>query len=98
MSEANVLQDQFRFLRGLIARPKNIGAIAPSGPVLAHAMAREIDPRSTGPILELGPGTGVVTAAMIEAGIAPERITAIEYDPDFARLVSSRLPRVSVIV
>ena len=35
-------------------------------------------------MLELGPGTGVVTEALLERGIAPERITAVEYDPDFA--------------
>lgn len=94
---ANPLAEQFEFLRGLIARPKGVGAIAPSSPALARAIAAEIDPALPGPVLELGPGTGVVTEALIERGIVPSRITAIEYDPDFATCVSTRCPGVKVI-
>lgn len=89
--------DQWRFLRGLIERPKNVGAIAPSSPGLARAIAAQIDPKVEGPVLELGPGTGVVTEALIARGIAPERITAIEYDPDFVAMVRQRFPRVNTI-
>jgi len=94
---SNTAAQHLDFLRGLIARPKNVGAIAPSSPALARAIAREINPALTGPVLELGPGTGVVTEALIESGIAPERITAIEYDPDFAALVQKRFPKVRVV-
>jgi phosphatidylethanolamine/phosphatidyl-N-methylethanolamine N-methyltransferase len=85
------------FLRGLIARPKNVGALAPSSPALARAIAQQVDPAGPGPVLELGPGTGIVTEALIERGIAPERITAVEYDADFAKLVAKRFPRVHVM-
>jgi phosphatidylethanolamine/phosphatidyl-N-methylethanolamine N-methyltransferase len=91
------MSDELLFFRGLFARPRNIGAIAPSSPALARAIAAQVNPEISGPVLELGPGTGVVTEALIERGIAPERIVAIEYDPDFARLVASRFPRISVI-
>jgi phosphatidylethanolamine/phosphatidyl-N-methylethanolamine N-methyltransferase len=87
----------FHFLKGLLARPKNVGAIAPSSPALSQAIAKQVDPSIEGPVLELGPGTGVVTEALIDRGIAPERITAIEYDPDFAKLVRERFPRVNVV-
>jgi len=97
MPASNVLQDQLRFLGGLITRPRNVGAIAPSGPALARAMAAQVDPHGDLPILELGPGTGVVTAALIERGIAPERITSVEYDPNFAARVAQRFPRVDVV-
>lgn len=91
------LNDNLRFLRALIARPKNIGAVAPSSRALARAIARMIDPALPGPVLELGPGTGVVTQALLERGIAPARLTVIEYDPDFARGIASRFPAVTVI-
>lgn len=94
---SNTAAEHLHFLRGLIARPKNVGAIAPSSPALARAIARQIDPSVPGPVLELGPGTGVVTQALIERGIAPGRITAIEYDADFARLVAGRFPGVRVV-
>jgi len=91
------LADNLRFLRALIARPKNIGAIFPSSPALAAAIARQIDPRLPGPVLELGPGTGVVTKAILARGIAPERLTLVEFDEDFARHNAARFPGVSVI-
>ena len=93
----NSTAEHFQFLRGLLARPKNVGAIMPSSPALARAIARQIDPALPGPVLELGPGTGVVTEALLERGVAPERITAIEYDADFARHVARRFPGVRVI-
>lgn len=96
-SGANALAEHWDFLRGLLASPKGVGAIAPSSPVLARAIAREIDPAMPGPILELGPGTGVITEALIERGIAPGRITAIEYDPDFVARVAARCPGVNII-
>jgi len=94
---SNTAAQHFDFLRGLIAHPKNVAAITPSSPALARAVAEQIDPSVPGPVLELGPGTGVVTEALIEHGIAPERLTAIEFDPDFASLMRDRFPRVRVI-
>lgn len=96
-SAETTFSDELKFLRGLLTRPKNVGAIAPSSPQLARAIAHEIDPAVQGPVLELGPGTGVVTEALIARGIAPARITAIEYDPEFVEIVAKRCPGVRVI-
>jgi len=97
MASSTTAAEHFHFLKGLLARPKNVGAIAPSSPALSKAIARQVDPAVAGPVLELGPGTGVVTEALIERGIAPERITAIEYDPDFVKLMHRRFPGVHVV-
>lgn len=94
---ATTAVEHLNFIRGLILRPKNVGAIAPSSPALAKAIAGQVDPKRPGPVLELGPGTGVVTEALIERGVAEDRLVAIEYDPEFAALVSKRFPRARVI-
>ena len=60
-------------------------------------MAAQVDPNADLPVLELGPGTGVVTEALVARGIAPGRIISVEYDPDFAALVAARCPGVRVI-
>ncbi|HWA88422.1 MAG TPA: rRNA adenine N-6-methyltransferase family protein [Rhizomicrobium sp.] len=91
------LFDPLRFLGRMIARPVHTGAIAPSSRALGRAMAAEIDAQSGLPVLELGPGTGVVTEALLERGVAPERLTSIEYDAQFASLVQRRFPKVRVI-
>jgi phosphatidylethanolamine/phosphatidyl-N-methylethanolamine N-methyltransferase len=93
----NAAAEHLHFLRALIARPKNVGAIAPSSPALTRAIAAQVDPAREGPVLELGPGTGVITEALIARGIAQSRITAVEYDSEFAKLVASRFPRVNVV-
>ena len=89
--------DRIRFLARMIARPVHTGAVAPSSHALGRAMAAEIDPRNELPVVELGPGTGVVTEALLQHGIASERLTSIEYDPLFAKLVQKRFPNVRVI-
>ena len=91
------MSDTLRFIGRLITQPKTVGAIAPSSRALGRAMAAQIDPEVQGPVLELGPGTGVATAALIERGIAPERIVAVEYNQDFAALIASRYRGVHVI-
>jgi phosphatidylethanolamine/phosphatidyl-N-methylethanolamine N-methyltransferase len=90
----SLISDQFRFFRALMARPRNIGAVAPSGPQLARAMAAQI--KLEGPVLELGPGTGAITEAII-ARVGTDRLTAIEYDPDFAAGLKARFPAMRVI-
>ena len=91
------LTDNLRFLRALITRPKHVGAVAPSSRALGRAIADQVDPSRPGAVLELGPGTGAITQALLERGIAAERLTAIEYDADFARGIAARFPGVQVI-
>ena len=90
------LADNFRFLKALITRPKLVGAVIPSSPALARAMARQIDP-AAGPVLEVGPGTGVISEAILERGVTPGRLTLVEYDEELARHLAVRFPRVQVI-
>jgi phosphatidylethanolamine/phosphatidyl-N-methylethanolamine N-methyltransferase len=60
-------------------------------------MAARVDPTTAGLVVELGPGTGVVTEALLERGIAAERLISIEYDADFCRLLRRRHPDVHVV-
>jgi len=92
---STTLADNLRFLRALIARPKNIGAIAPSSLALAEAIARHVEP-DKGPVLEVGPGTGVITKAILARGVAPDRLTLLEYDEDLARHLAERYPNARV--
>ncbi len=74
-----------------------MGAISPSGPELARAMAAEVDLSLPGPIVELGPGTGALTTALIARGIAPERLVLVEYNPQFCDLLKDRWPAITVV-
>jgi phosphatidylethanolamine/phosphatidyl-N-methylethanolamine N-methyltransferase len=91
------LNDSTLFLREWLAHPQRTGAVAPSSPKLAAAMARWLpsDPESY--VLELGPGTGAVTQALIERGLREDRLVAIENNPKLTRLLRRRFPRAHII-
>jgi phosphatidylethanolamine/phosphatidyl-N-methylethanolamine N-methyltransferase len=85
------------WLGRFLAAPRRIGAIAPSGPALARAMIAELPLGGNGMILELGPGNGVFTAALIDHGVAPERIVAVEYDEGMVNALRRRFPRLRAV-
>lgn len=91
------LDDEVRFLSSWLQSPLKTGAVSPSSPALAKAMAAEIDLDVPGPVVELGPGTGPVTEAILARGVAPERLIAVEFNPGFCRLVKKRFPGVQVV-
>jgi len=91
------IDDEVRFIRSWIERPLTIGAVTPSSKMLARAMARYVDPHSDGPVVELGPGTGPVTAALVEAGVDPSRLVLVEFDPAFCRILSTRYPDATLV-
>lgn len=91
------LEDEARFLRSWFERPLVTGAVTPSGKMLARTMASYVDPRVSGPVIELGPGTGPVTEALIRRGIEQERLVLVEYNPDFCKLLQKRFPRATIV-
>ncbi|MBV9260126.1 MAG: methyltransferase [Pseudolabrys sp.] len=91
------LDDDVRFIRTWLEKPLATGAVMPSSRALARTMARYVDPASKGPVIELGPGTGPVTEALVERGIDPSRLFLVEFDPMFCRLLRSRYPAATVV-
>ncbi|MGH6795302.1 MAG: class I SAM-dependent methyltransferase [Methylocella sp.] len=91
------LADEARFFRSWLDNPAVAGAVSPSGRFLARMMARYVDPRKAGPVVELGPGTGAITEALLARGIAPGRLFLVEFDPGFCKLLKRRFPGVHVI-
>lgn len=77
--------EEIRFFKGMMQGPKTVGAIVPTSSVTAKRMASVIDVKSDLPVLELGPGTGVITKQILARGVAPEKIVSVEYSEDFYR-------------
>ena len=91
------LDDEVRFLRSWIEKPLHMGAVMPSGRVLARTMAQYVDIGSLGPVVELGPGTGAITNALIEHGVDQKRLVLVEYNPGFCALLRDRYPHAKVV-
>jgi phosphatidylethanolamine/phosphatidyl-N-methylethanolamine N-methyltransferase len=91
------LDDEMQFIRSWIEKPLRTGAVMPSSKALARVMARSVDPQSAGPVIELGPGTGPVTEALVQRGVDPARLVLVEFNPDFCRLLRTRYPTATVV-
>lgn len=91
------LTDTTLFLQEWFANPQRTGAVVPSSRKLAAAMAQWLPPDPDSYVLELGPGTGAVTQALLKHGLREDRLVAIERNPKLARLLRERFPRAQVI-
>jgi phosphatidylethanolamine/phosphatidyl-N-methylethanolamine N-methyltransferase len=91
------LDDEMQFIRSWFEKPLSTGAVMPSSKALARTMAQYVDPQASGPVIELGPGTGPVTEALVQRGVDPARLVLVEFNPDFCRLLRTRYPAATVV-
>jgi phosphatidylethanolamine/phosphatidyl-N-methylethanolamine N-methyltransferase len=91
------LDDEVRFLRSWIEKPLHMGAVMPSGRLLARTMAQYVDIESDGPVIELGPGTGAITSALLHRGVDQKRLVLVEYNSGFCALLRDRYPQAKVV-
>lgn len=87
-----------QFLMEMARNPLQVGAIWPSSQALARAMAQWLPDDSQHPILELGPGTGIVTEELLAAGLPEERLVAVEKSPALARALQTRFPKARILL
>jgi phosphatidylethanolamine/phosphatidyl-N-methylethanolamine N-methyltransferase len=92
-----VTAERLLFARRFFARGVGVAALTPSSLALARAMTREIGGRPQ-VIVELGAGTGAVTAVAAERMHPGSRLVALEIDPALADVARREVPRAEVIV
>lgn len=85
------------FLRQWARHPGQIGAVVPSGRLLAGTMAKELGRLGNGTVIELGAGTGTVTRALLAAGVRRDRLLIVERNPQMAEFLRRRFPGARVI-
>lgn len=85
------------FWRAFLANPLRVASPLPSGPALGRTIAAQVDPARSGAVLELGPGSGAVTQALLARGIAAADLTAIECEPAFCGRLRRRFPGVHIV-
>lgn len=79
-----------------LRHPLRTAAVLPSGEALAAAMTAGIDPTSA-PVIELGPGTGVFTRALLARGVPEERIALVELGAEFVEPLRRQFPRATLV-
>lgn len=90
------MSDAVQFLRAWITDPMRVASITPSSSALAALITSEITPETT-PVVELGPGTGVFTRALLKRGVPADRLLLVERGADFADMLHERFPGVGVL-
>lgn len=90
------MPDVLPFLQAWITNPRRVAAIAPSSRMLGEAITAEISGESA-PVIELGPGTGVFTQALLQRGVPEDRLALVELNVDFARLLHRRYPKATIL-
>ena len=86
------------FLRGFLKRPREVGSIIPSSRFLERRLVRMADLASARTVVELGPGTGGTTRALLRAMPADSRLLVIEINQRFASLIRATIDDPRLIV
>jgi phosphatidylethanolamine/phosphatidyl-N-methylethanolamine N-methyltransferase len=89
--------EEIRFFKGWRSNMKAVGSIVPTSGITARRMASVVNPHSGLPVLELGPGTGVITKAILQKGILPENLVSVEFSTDFYQHLVKTFPDVGFI-
>lgn len=90
-------RERLLFVRRWFAHPLRMGAMLPSSPALVDLVARNAARPGDEAILELGAGTGTITAALVARGVREERLLLVELDDDMADWLRRRFPAATVI-
>lgn len=89
--------EEIRFFKGWRSNMKAVGSIVPTSGITARRMASVVNPLSGLPVLELGPGTGVITKAILQKGVQPQNLVSVEFSTDFFQHLVKTYPGVDFI-
>lgn len=95
-AEHRSLKETIGFLRAWLRDPLRVAAVAPSSQALARLITAEISSHRA-PVIELGPGTGVFTRALLDRGVEAEDLVLVEAGADFAEALRLRFPAVRTL-
>jgi len=94
---AERFDEEIRFFKGWMDGPKRVGSVVPTSNITSRRMASVINPSSGLPVLELGPGSGVITRAILARGVHPCDLYSVEYSADFVRHLRVEFPESNII-
>jgi phospholipid N-methyltransferase len=91
------MRDLWLVLRNFFSNAKTVATIAPSSRSLSRAAVRGIDWSKTKCVVELGAGTGPVTAALAESAPPGVRLIINEYLPEFCEALRRRFQMLEIV-
>ena len=94
---ANAVANPWMFFRRWMDNPLLMGSVIPSSPALCRRLVAQVRRAPDEAVVELGAGTGVVSRALLESGVPPERLFVVEIVPAMAQHLRRVLPGANVI-
>ena len=85
------------FLKRFLANPGLIGAILPSSPALCREIISHINIESSEAVIELGPGTGVITDEILSRINHQTKFVAIELDNKMYKTLRRNRPALNIV-
>jgi phospholipid N-methyltransferase len=79
--------ERIAFLRGFLKHPQQVGSIIPSSQFLERRIARLAGVGNARVVVELGPGTGGTTRALLKSMRDRARLLCLELNPQFHDIV-----------
>lgn len=91
------VSNPWMFFRRWIANPLQMGSVIPSSPALCRRVVSATSWDDGQAVVELGAGTGVISRALLDGGVPPERLFVVEIVPSMAAHLRRVLPGAQVI-
>lgn len=96
-SKPGFLKSNLSFISQFLKNPKEIGAILPSSPLLGKTMAGFVPKYQDRFVVELGPGTGPITKALVKIGLHEENLICLEQSDKMVKHLHGRFPELNII-
>ena len=90
------VETRSQFFREWVRAPLRTASLIPSSQALADKMAQSVRVDDS-PVVELGPGTGVFTRALLARGVPEENLVLVELNPSFANKMRDEFPKAHII-
>src|SRR5262245_45207202 len=94
VSNGNGLREHMLLFSRFLRNPRRVGAFAPSGPELAREMVARLPSDEPATVVELGPGTGALTGAIVDRLHPSARFLTVDIEPTFVAKIRARWPSV----
>ena len=85
------------YFRRFLKHPARLASLTPSSPALGRLVAQQVRRQGDEYVVELGCGTGAITRALLDGGVPPERLIAVDLDAELLGVLREDFPEITVL-
>lgn len=85
------------YFRQFLKHPARLASLTPSSPALGRLVARQVRRGPEEYVVELGCGTGAITRGLLDSGLPPERLIAVDLDSELLAVLRREFPDITAL-